>query len=99
MTAGSLTSARAIATRAAGRRELARVMRLAIGEPDRARRARAERGARARCAGVEQRQLDVLERGRRGQQVELLEDEPDAGVPDAREVVRESPPTCSPSST
>src|SRR5205814_933107 len=38
--------------------------------------------------GVEQRQLDVLEGARPGQEVELLEDEADLCVPDPRERVR-----------
>ena len=40
-----------------------------------------------RHAGVDQRQLDVVERGRARQQVEGLEDEPDLLVPDAGQVV------------
>jgi hypothetical protein len=40
-----------------------------------------------RHAGVDERQLHVVERGRARQQVEGLEDEPDLLVPDARQLV------------
>src|SRR5882724_1014300 len=65
------------------------MVRFTVGEPDR-REARTGAGAALPrgVPGVEQGQLDVLERGRPGQQVELLEDEADARVPDARELVR-----------
>ena len=84
ITAGSLTSARAMATRCCWPPESwlgwwsARSAR-----PTAARRARARvLRSRAVSAGVEQGQLDVLERGRARQQVELLEDESDLGVAD-----------------
>jgi hypothetical protein len=56
-----------------------------------------ERLGRARAplatahAGVEQRQLDVLERAGAGQQVEALEDEPERFVADLRELVGVEP--------
>jgi len=68
------------------------MVRLAIGEAD-----RFEPGAGAAAAlagrepGVEQRELDVLQRGRARQQIELLEHEPDLEVPDPRELVRRKP--------
>src|SRR5262249_61032314 len=70
-------------------RELARVVASTVGQTD-----CGEPLARARAplacgeGGVEQRQLDVLERRRSRQQVELLEDEPDLGVADPGELVR-----------
>jgi len=102
MTAGSLTKrprdGHALLLAA---RELARMMRLAIGEPH---RLQARPGAAAALAGgeagVEQGKLDVLERGSCAEQVELLEDEPDLEVSDPRERVgARRPATRSPSST
>src|SRR5205085_4550608 len=64
-------------------RELARHVRRAIGEADageRAPRALVLLGEWQRP--VEERQLDVLERGRARQQVEGLKDEADAAVAD-----------------
>src|SRR5437762_532346 len=70
-------------------RELARLMVLTVGERQ---GGEARPGAGAAVAGghtrVEQGQLDVLEGGRPGEEVELLEDEADLRVPDPRERVR-----------
>src|SRR5438128_3599717 len=74
-------------------RELARMVRLAIGEPDRAEPRAGPGAAVARgVARIEQGKLDVFERGRPGQQVELLEDEPDSAVSDPSELVRREAP-------
>ena len=67
-------------------RELVREVVAAVGEPDRssASAARARRSSRL-DARVEQRQLDVRERGRPRDQVERLEDEADLAVADPRQ--------------
>src|SRR5262247_95935 len=59
-------------------RELARMMRRAVGQPDCGQAVvRALTAHPRRQPAIEKRQLDVLERRRPGQQVELLEHEPD----------------------
>ena len=71
--------------------QLIRVMIGALAEADRRRalpsRACAVPTAFIFAAAVEQRQLDVVERGRSRQQVESLKDEADLLVPDFRELV------------
>ena len=69
--------------------QLARPVVEAVAEPDAGERLHAPGPARSsrRSAGVDQRQLDVAQRGQRGQQVELLEDEADAPVADLGELV------------
>ena len=62
--------------------ELGRAMARAVGEPD-GRERLAHRAARQPPAGEPRRQRDVLRRGQRRQQVEGLEDEPDALAPQA----------------
>ena len=83
--AGSLTSARAIATRCCWPPESSLGMCPArVRQPDlRSSAARARRRPVA-LARVDQRQLDVALRGGAGQQVERLEDEADLAVADAR---------------
>ena len=78
---GSLTSARAMATRCCWPPESwlgCVVARARRGPPAPARSRRARVPLARRHAGVEQRQLDVLERAGARQQVELLEHEADA---------------------
>src|SRR5215467_3658862 len=71
ITAGSLTRALAIATLLLPARELARVVAGAVGQTDRGEPLARARAPLARGeGGVEQRQLDVLERRRSRQQVE-----------------------------
>src|SRR5213083_2632072 len=83
ITAGLLTSAGDRDTLLLAARELARLMVLTVGERH---GGEARPGAGAAVAGghtrVEQGQLDVLEGGRPGEEVELLEDEADLRVPD-----------------
>src|SRR5438445_788912 len=72
--------------------ELARMMGGAIGEPDCGQTVQRALTTRPRGkATVEQGQLDVLERRRPGQQVELLEHEPDLRVADSRQLVLREP--------
>ena len=70
-------------------RELGRRVLRAVGEPDRCERlaARAARRSRARTPPVDQRQLDVLERGRARQQVEALEHEAEVVAAQQRALV------------
>ena len=64
--------------------ELARPVVTPIGEPTDASASARRRRSRLRDAGIDQRQLDVLQRGAAGEQVEALEDEADPPVADAR---------------
>ena len=87
---GSLTSARAMATRCCWPPESCAglvVLAARRARPARASPARAAWRSAGRHAGVQQRQLDVLQRRRARQQVELLEHEADPPVADARERV------------
>ena len=86
---GLLTSARAIATRWRCPPESSfGPVRLSIQQIDLGERLIGALGAvLRRHAGVDERQLDVVERGRARQQVERLEDEPDLLVPDPRQLV------------
>jgi hypothetical protein len=69
-------------------RELARMVVLALAQPDRLQPFASPAPALPhRHARVEERQLDVLQRAGAGQQVELLEDEADLGVAGARQLV------------
>src|SRR4029079_11324398 len=75
-------------------RELIRVMVRAIAEPDRAQhfvRALMALGGLQRVSAVQQRQLDVVERGSARQQIESLEYESDLLVPHGRERVFRHP--------
>ena len=86
--AGSLTSARAIATRCCSppERVLGRWCRRSAS-PMRSSTARARRSrCRAGNARVDERLGDVLERGQRLEQEELLEHEPDAVRAQARQL-------------
>ena len=65
--------------------ELAREVVLAALQPEEVERLERPVGAVRRPARVEERQGDVLEGARPREQVEALEDEPDAAAPDARE--------------
>src|SRR5262245_52753888 len=68
--------------------ELSGVMMLAIRQPDRRQLCLGALPSIARCRpGVEERQLDVLERGRPGQEIERLKDEADLLVADVRQLV------------
>ena len=84
ISSGSLTSARAMATRCCWPPESwFGVWWRAIAEPDRVQqleRLLVPLGAPQAAAVVEQRQLDVLERGGARQQVEALEHEADLAV-------------------
>src|SRR5207247_1200838 len=72
--------------------ELARLVVLAVGEPDLDEPLAGARPTIAcRDARVEERELDVLERGHSGQQVEGLEDEADLAAPDLRQAVAVEP--------
>ena len=93
---GSLTSARAIATRCCWPPESwFGIVMEALAEADRRERLHRALVALGRLhllrAVVEQRQLDVVERRRPRQQVEALEHEPDLAVPDRSRV---RPSTC-----
>ena len=71
-------------------RELVRVVARAVAQTDggeRRERARAALRGRRRRALVQQRQLHVLERARAREQVEALEDEPDARIAHRGEIV------------
>src|SRR5437762_14216343 len=58
-----------------------------IGEPDRGQPLAGARAPRSgRQPRVDQRELDVFQRARTGQEVERLEDEPDLAVADPREL-------------
>ena len=69
-------------------RELRRRMQRAVGEPDRRDRLeRARPALGAAHARVDQRQLDVPQHRRAGDQVEALEDQADLPVPDVRQLI------------
>ena len=89
---GSLTSARAIATRCCWPPESSfGRWRGPVGQPDRLRAASARaRASRRRSAGQQQRQLDVLDRVQDRQQVVRLEDEAGLAGPVVGLVARRS---------
>ena len=71
-------------------RELVRMMMRALAEADgfqRSHRARVALGRLHRLVRVEQRQLDVVERGRARQKIESLKDKPDLVIANFGELV------------
>ena len=66
-------------------RQLRRCVRFPAGEPDRGERFARTLVPLARAdAAIEQRELDVLERGRSVEQIEALKDEPEIVAPQQR---------------